>query len=175
MLTNPPRRRNHRFPLDKFGLPLPSSPSWWCCPSRAGALPSLSFSPPHHLLLSSSDRYGEIGDIYIPRDHRSGDSRGFAFVRFRSREDAESAMNKEDGRVSPQGETEGGNAHMQCLEWRCEIKQGIWSADDRFGRVEGNCLPSPSPLFESNHIHYLHRFITIVFPLLTGIPGVPWS
>jgi len=28
------------------------------------------------------DKYGEIGDIYIPRDYRTKESRGFAFVRF---------------------------------------------------------------------------------------------
>ena len=27
------------------------------------------------------DKYGEIGDIYIPRDYRTKESRGFAFVR----------------------------------------------------------------------------------------------
>jgi len=37
--------------------------------------------------------------VYIPRDHYSQESRGFAFVRFKSREDADAAMEKEDGRV----------------------------------------------------------------------------
>lgn len=36
--------------------------------------------------------YGEIGDVYIPRSYGSGDSRGFAFVRFLSKHDAEDAM-----------------------------------------------------------------------------------
>ena len=28
------------------------------------------------------EKYGEIGDIYIPRDRNSRDNRGFAFIRF---------------------------------------------------------------------------------------------
>jgi len=43
------------------------------------------------------DRYGEIGDIHIPRDRYTGDNKGFAFVRFYSRRDAEHAMDKMDG------------------------------------------------------------------------------
>jgi len=43
------------------------------------------------------DRYGEIGDIHIPRDRYTGDNKGFAFVRFYSRRDAEYAMEKMDG------------------------------------------------------------------------------
>lgn len=46
---------------------------------------------------SSSCSTGDIGDIYIPRDHRSGDSRGFAFVRYYNKEEAEKAMEKLDG------------------------------------------------------------------------------
>ncbi|TFJ82309.1 hypothetical protein NSK_006428 [Nannochloropsis salina CCMP1776] len=40
---------------------------------------------------------GEIGDVYIPRDHNSGDNRGFAFVRYHEKEDAERALEKVDG------------------------------------------------------------------------------
>eukprot|EP01031_Cornospumella_fuschlensis_P041061 gene41061-50094_t len=36
--------------------------------------------------------YGEIGDVYIPRSFGSGEPRGFAFVRFLSKHDAEDAM-----------------------------------------------------------------------------------
>ena len=28
------------------------------------------------------EKYGKIGDIYIPKEYRSGDNRGFAFVRY---------------------------------------------------------------------------------------------
>ena len=27
------------------------------------------------------EKYGDVGDVYIPRDRNRGDSRGFAFVR----------------------------------------------------------------------------------------------
>ena len=40
------------------------------------------------------DRHGEIGDVYIPKDYYSRQSKGFAFVRFLSRRDAENAMDK---------------------------------------------------------------------------------
>ena len=40
----------------------------------------------------------QIGDIYIPRDKYSKESRGFAFVRFLDRRDAEDAMDSLDGR-----------------------------------------------------------------------------
>jgi len=36
--------------------------------------------------------HGEIGDVYIPRDRATGQSRGFAFVRYTSKEDAERAV-----------------------------------------------------------------------------------
>lgn len=36
-------------------------------------------------------RFGDVGDVYIPRDHYTQDSRGFAFVRFLEKRDAEDA------------------------------------------------------------------------------------
>uniref|UniRef100_A0A914DYL8 Serine/arginine-rich splicing factor 2 n=1 Tax=Acrobeloides nanus TaxID=290746 RepID=A0A914DYL8_9BILA len=44
------------------------------------------------------DRYGEIGDVHIPRDRRTRQSRGFGFVRFFSRKDAEYAISRVDGK-----------------------------------------------------------------------------
>jgi len=44
-------------------------------------------------------KFGEVGDIYIPRDQDSHDSRGFAFVRFYDDRDAEEAMNSMDGKL----------------------------------------------------------------------------
>merc|ERR1712156_17949 len=35
------------------------------------------------------DKYGDIGEIYIPKDRDSGRSKGFAFVRFYSKDDRE--------------------------------------------------------------------------------------
>ncbi|KAL6855925.1 hypothetical protein ACP4OV_018727 [Aristida adscensionis] len=45
------------------------------------------------------DKYGEVVDIYIPRDRRTGDSRGFAFVRYKYEDEAEKAVDRLDGRV----------------------------------------------------------------------------
>lgn len=42
-------------------------------------------------------KYGEIGDVYIPRDRFNRESRGFAFVRFHDRRDADDAMDTLDG------------------------------------------------------------------------------
>lgn len=45
------------------------------------------------------ERCGEVGDIYIPRDRFTRESRGFAFVRFYDKKDAEDALDAMDGRV----------------------------------------------------------------------------
>ncbi|GFS04637.1 serine/arginine-rich splicing factor 2 [Elysia marginata] len=43
------------------------------------------------------EKYGDVGDVYIPRDRFTRESRGFAFVRFFVRDEAEDAMDKLDG------------------------------------------------------------------------------
>ncbi|XP_058391986.1 serine/arginine-rich splicing factor 2-like [Diceros bicornis minor] len=43
------------------------------------------------------EKYGRVGDVYIPRDHFTKESRGFAFVRFFNKHHAEDAMNALDG------------------------------------------------------------------------------
>merc|ERR1712025_855339 len=43
------------------------------------------------------ERYGDVGDAYIPRDRFTRESRGFAFVRFHDKRDAEDAMDAMDG------------------------------------------------------------------------------
>lgn len=42
-------------------------------------------------------RYGELGDVYMPRDLRSGEPRGFAFVRYMDQRDADDAIDRLDG------------------------------------------------------------------------------
>lgn len=42
-------------------------------------------------------RYGELGDVYMPRDLRTGEPRGFAFVRYMSQRDADDAIDRLDG------------------------------------------------------------------------------
>jgi len=43
-------------------------------------------------------KFGQIGDIYIPREKVSGEHRGFAFVRFYDKDSAEDAIDSMDGR-----------------------------------------------------------------------------
>lgn len=43
------------------------------------------------------EKYGRVGDVYIPRDRYTKESRGFAFVRFHDKRDAEDAMDAMDG------------------------------------------------------------------------------
>ena len=43
--------------------------------------------------------YGEVADCYMPRNHATGHSRGFGFVRFREEAEAEAAMKGCDGVV----------------------------------------------------------------------------
>ncbi|KAL5992389.1 hypothetical protein ACLOJK_013306 [Asimina triloba] len=43
-------------------------------------------------------KYGKVVDIFIPRDRRTGDSRGFAFVRYKYADEAQRAVEKLDGK-----------------------------------------------------------------------------
>jgi len=43
------------------------------------------------------EKFGSIGDIYIPRDQFSRSSRGYAFVRYNKKRDAEDALDRMDG------------------------------------------------------------------------------
>lgn len=44
-------------------------------------------------------KFGELGDVYIPRDRYKQESRGFAFVRFHEKRDAEDAMDSLHGKI----------------------------------------------------------------------------
>lgn len=43
------------------------------------------------------EKYGEIGDVFIPRDRNTGQDRPFCFVRFYKEDDAEDAIKALDG------------------------------------------------------------------------------
>ncbi|KAL0357076.1 UNVERIFIED_CONTAM: Serine/arginine-rich splicing factor SC35, partial [Sesamum calycinum] len=45
------------------------------------------------------EKYGNVIDVFIPRDRRTGESRGFAFVRYMYKDEAQKAVDKLDGRV----------------------------------------------------------------------------
>nr|CAB3500631.1 unnamed protein product [Digitaria exilis] len=59
---------------------------------------NLSFRTRADDLFPLFDRYGDVIDIYIPRDRRTGDSRGFAFVRYNYEDEAQEAVYGLDGR-----------------------------------------------------------------------------
>lgn len=44
-------------------------------------------------------KYGDLGDVYIPRDRYKQESRGFAFIRFYEKRDAEDAMDALHGTI----------------------------------------------------------------------------
>jgi arginine/serine-rich splicing factor 2 len=50
------------------------------------------------LLREKFERYGEIGDVYIPRDFHSHEPKGFAFVRFVNDREGEDALREMDGK-----------------------------------------------------------------------------
>uniref|UniRef100_A0A2N9FA46 RRM domain-containing protein n=1 Tax=Fagus sylvatica TaxID=28930 RepID=A0A2N9FA46_FAGSY len=45
------------------------------------------------------DKYGKVVDVFIPRDRRTGESRGFAFVRYKYADEAQKAVEKLDGKI----------------------------------------------------------------------------
>merc|ERR1711874_655327 len=59
---------------------------------------NLTYRTTPDVLRRAFERYGEVGDLYIPRDRFTRESRGFAFVRYYDRRDAEDAMESMDGR-----------------------------------------------------------------------------
>ncbi|KAF6140661.1 hypothetical protein GIB67_013954, partial [Kingdonia uniflora] len=44
------------------------------------------------------DKYGKVVDIFIPKDRRTGDSRGFAFARYKYADEAQKAVERLDGK-----------------------------------------------------------------------------
>lgn len=50
-------------------------------------------------LRDAFSKYGSIGDIFIPRDPRTFESRGYAFVRYVRERDADYAIRQMDGVV----------------------------------------------------------------------------
>jgi len=63
---------------------------------RVGNLP---FSASAEDMTPLFEKFGEIGDIYFPLERGTGRSRGFAFVRYFDKRDAEDAMDSLNGRT----------------------------------------------------------------------------
>ncbi|CAG2250119.1 SFRS2 [Mytilus edulis] len=57
---------------------------------------NLTFRTTPEDLRRAFEKYGEVGDIYIPRDRFTRKSRGFAFVRYYDKRDAEDALDSMD-------------------------------------------------------------------------------
>jgi len=62
---------------------------------RVGNLP---YSAMADDLMPLFEKYGEVGDVYFPLERDTGRSRGFAFVRYFDKRDAEDAMDALNGR-----------------------------------------------------------------------------
>jgi len=63
---------------------------------RVGNLP---FQTQHDDLKILFGKYGDIGDIFLPTDRNTGRPRGFAFVRYQDKRDAEDALDALNGRT----------------------------------------------------------------------------
>jgi RNA recognition motif-containing protein len=60
---------------------------------------NITFETTSETLRPRFEKFGEVGDVYIPKERGSGRSRGFAFVRFMVKKDAEDAMKEMDNQV----------------------------------------------------------------------------
>ncbi|KAK9071036.1 hypothetical protein SSX86_009604 [Deinandra increscens subsp. villosa] len=59
---------------------------------------NISFRTTADDLFPLFDKYGKVVDIFIPKDRRTGDSRGFAFARYKYADEAQKAVDRLDGR-----------------------------------------------------------------------------
>ncbi|XP_056173151.1 uncharacterized protein LOC115674959 isoform X3 [Syzygium oleosum] len=57
---------------------------------------NISFRTTADDLFPLFDKYGKVVDVFIPRDRRTGESRGFAFVRYKYADEAQKAVDKLD-------------------------------------------------------------------------------
>ncbi|KAH8403155.1 hypothetical protein KR222_006206 [Zaprionus bogoriensis] len=78
----------------------------------SNAVDNLSYRTTPEDLRRVFERCGEVGDIYIPRDRYTRESRGFAFVRFYDKRDAEDALKAMDGRM-----LDGRELHVQMARY----------------------------------------------------------
>eukprot|EP01035_Chromulina_nebulosa_P023517 gene23517-30487_t len=58
---------------------------------------NISFRTTTDSLREKFSHYGDVGDVYIPRNYSTNEPRGFAFVRFVDKRDAEDAQRALDG------------------------------------------------------------------------------
>jgi len=80
-------------------------------------------------LREAFEKFGDVGDVYIPKERGSYRARGFAFVRYHSREHAEAA-------VSAMHETELGGRHIRAAIAERGRPEGGYQANNNRGRYE---------------------------------------
>ena len=74
---------------------------------RVGNLP---FSAEAEDVTTLFEKYGEVGDVYFPKERDTGRSRGFAFVRYQDKRDAEYAVDGLNGRRASMTASSSGSA-----------------------------------------------------------------
>ena len=58
---------------------------------------NLSWDTDNNALRSAFEQFGEIEDVRVITDRDTGRSRGFGFITFQNREDAQNAIKEKDG------------------------------------------------------------------------------
>jgi len=89
---------------------------------RVGNLP---FSCEADDIVPLFEKYGDVGDVYLPKERDTGRSRGFAFVRFYDKRDAEDAVDALNGR------------QYDGRELRISVDAGRPAGNDRGGGFGG--------------------------------------
>ncbi|CAO2815525.1 unnamed protein product [Amaranthus hypochondriacus] len=110
------------------------------------------------------DKYGKVVDVFIPRDRRTGDSRGFAFVRYKCADEAQKAVEMLDGRmvdgreIAVQFAKYGPNAEKiqkgKILEPVTRIKIPIRRHRDSYSRDRDNRISRSRSLERYNRDRY---------------------
>ncbi|ULU06985.1 hypothetical protein L5515_014759 [Caenorhabditis briggsae] len=103
---------------------------------------NLSYQTTPNDLRRVFERYGDIGDVHIPRDKYSRQSKGFGFVRFYERRDAEHALDRTDGKL------------VDGRELRVTLAKYDRPSDERGGRGGGGRRRSRSPRRRSRSPRY---------------------
>ncbi|KAG6522075.1 hypothetical protein ZIOFF_019209 [Zingiber officinale] len=98
------------------------------------------------------DRYGKVVDVFIPRDRRTGESRGFAFVRYKYADEAQMAVERLDGKFPPWREVDGRNIMVQFAKYgpnaeRIHKGKIMEAIPSRRGRSRSRS-PRPSTLYD---------------------------
>ncbi|KAL7671010.1 hypothetical protein ACOME3_005923 [Neoechinorhynchus agilis] len=95
------RRHNSRSPDDRTTATRrrrnPRSPPLHIDNLVSLKVDNISYSTRVDELRKAFCGFGEIGDVYLPRNHVTHESLGYAFVRFTKRDDAMCAMKEMDG------------------------------------------------------------------------------